>query len=87
MSFADSLTSPVRCEERVVDDERFCLANSQAFFDQEDQQAINARYFKEADKCQDLRKKQQWAEAEEVCKAAIPLAEHSGSGSYQDARL
>ena len=41
----------------------------------DDQQAINQKYFKEADKCQDLRKKQQWPEAEEVCKAAIPLAE------------
>jgi hypothetical protein len=28
-----------------VDDERLCLANSQAFFDQEDQQAINVDKF------------------------------------------
>jgi TonB family protein len=41
----------------------------------DDQQTINEEYFKEADKCQDLRKKQQWGEAEEVCKAAVPLAE------------
>jgi len=41
----------------------------------DDQQAINERYFREADKCQDLREKQQWDEAEKVCKAAVPLAE------------
>lgn len=41
----------------------------------DDQQAINEKYFKEADKCRDLRQKHQWAEAEGVCKAAVPFAE------------
>jgi TonB family protein len=41
----------------------------------DDQQSVNERYFKEADKCRSLLKEQKSAEAEEVCKAAVPIAD------------
>lgn len=41
----------------------------------DEQQSVNERYFKEADKCRALLKDQKSAEAEEVCKAAVPIAD------------
>ncbi len=41
----------------------------------DEQQSVNERYFNEADKCRALLKEQKSVEAEEVCKAAVPIAD------------
>lgn len=37
-----------------------------------------SRYIKEEDRCRNLLKAEKWTEAEEVCKAAVPLADQLG---------
>ena len=44
----------------------------------EEQQAANEQYFKADDKCRGLLKANKWAEAEQVCRAAVPLAQQLG---------
>ena len=41
----------------------------------EEQQAVNEKYFKEDEKCRGLLKATKWSEAEQICKAAVPLAQ------------
>jgi len=43
--------------------------------DYDEQQSVNERYFKEADKCRALLKDKKSVEAEEVCKEALPIAD------------
>jgi TonB family protein len=45
----------------------------------EEQQAANEKYFKEEGKCHGLLKATKWSDAEQVCKAAVPLAEQLGA--------
>lgn len=46
----------------------------------DEEQSVNEKYFKEADKCRALLKDQKPVQAEEVCKAALPLAEQLPDG-------
>jgi TonB family protein len=46
----------------------------------DEEQSVNEKYFKQADKCRALLKDQKAAEAEEVCKAALPLADQLPDG-------
>jgi TonB family protein len=46
----------------------------------DEEQSVNERYFKEGDKCCALLKEQKTVEAEEVCKAAVPIADQLPEG-------
>jgi TonB family protein len=59
---------------------------------QDEEQAVNEAYFREDGKCRNLLKEKKWTEAEEVCKAAVPIAdrlpEYQGLtkvGAYENA--
>lgn len=44
----------------------------------EKEQDLNKRYFEHEDRCRNLLKSEKWKDAEQVCKAAVPLADQLG---------